>query len=266
MWNWFNGIYNGNQSFFFLLGVVFIPLSVFFIKKAFNKKEGVFMGYWIHSFSLIKIDESLKNGLKIIYKDKPIESIKRSYIRIYNDGTKDLRREDFYGNNLTIFSSDEIIEAEIINQRYEQGNFNLLRKKESEYILDFDYFSPKQVIDLIILQKGDNLSLNCNAAGVYNLFKVKQSDLSLSIVLLCLGTILSFSILFKVFTSFDTNWYWWMLRCFLLLASGMYIFWGTKGLLNKIKAPKYLTSFKDFYKKTDDTFFNKLNIDDITKL
>lgn len=258
MWKFFEIFYNNNQALFFLLSFLIgiLPIIDWIIKQIKKQEKEVDIGFLTHSFTPIRVDETMKNDLQMTYKGKKIDSIQQSYIRIYNNGKKPLKREDFYGKNMKLYSSGKIIDIEIVNQRLPGGNFSIKNNKENEYIIDFDYFESKQVIDIRVLQREGILSLECEAVGVGRLFKAEQTDRSFII-----GMFL-FSIFcvwggYKSFNKIPGNWYWYLIFCLCIIYFIVTTCLWIGEFKKRIKTPNYLTSFKNFYKVTDSNFLNK---------
>ncbi len=257
-WKFFENFYSNNEALFFLLSFIIgvLPIINWLAKLIRKQEKEVDIGFLTHSFTPIKVDETMKNDLQMTYKGKKIDSIQQSYMRICNNGIKPLKREDFYGKNMKLSSTGKIIDIEIVNQRLSGGNFSIKNYKNNEYIIDFDYFESKQVIDIRVLQKEGVLSLECEAVGVGKLFKAEKTDISFILFMFL------FSMFFvwggyKSFNKIPGNWYWYLILCLCFIYFiGTVCLWVNE-LIKRVKTPAYLTSFKNFYKVTDCNFLNK---------
>lgn len=256
MWELFERFYIDNEALCFLFGVLvgFFPSVRGYIKKFRKSERDVDIGFLTHVFVPIRIDETIKDKLQIMYNGERIDSIQQSYVRIYNDGKKPLKREDFYGKNMKLLSTGDIIDIEIVNQRLVGGNFSVRKFSEKECIIDFDFFESKQVIDIRILKKEGDLSLSCEAAGVGSVVKAETTDISFIMFL----SLLACGCLYAIKESWNkvnVDWYLIIGLCTLYFISlACIVISEVKKLL---KTPKYLTSFKGFYRVTDNNFLKK---------
>lgn len=258
MWEWFEKFYIGNEALCFLLGVFlgFFPSVMGYIKKFRKSERDIDIGFLTHVFVPIRIDETIKDKLQITYKGERIDSIQQSYIRIYNDGKKPLKREDFYGKNMKLLSTGDVLDIEIVNQRLVGGNFSVRKCSEKEYIIDFDFFESKQVIDIRILKKEGDLSLSCEAAGVGSVIKAETTDIGF-IVVLCFLVFGCFSGIIKSWNKIPGDWYWYLIISLFTLYFISFACILIIEIKKLLKTPKYLTSFKGFYMVTDNNFLKK---------
>lgn len=137
----------------------------------FYKNSAYKIGYIEKKTFPLYVNDDLKENLNIFYNGKEVRFIQKITYRAFNNGSKALRKEDMYSNNMNIKSlKGEILHIDM-HVHKPGANFRLERKNEKEYVILFDYFDKNQIVDVSILTDAPKILLECSAADMPKIIK-----------------------------------------------------------------------------------------------
>jgi hypothetical protein len=129
-----------------LVGVI-ITIIALILQIKDKKRRAIY--YTITSTVLVDNEVSHIEGIKILYKDKEVDTVVISKIKLWNGGNDILEEADFYpGNELKIVvpEADKILVATIVEESDDTCNVGvqICKQKENEAVVSFYCLEPQQ--------------------------------------------------------------------------------------------------------------------------
>ncbi len=188
-----NSIVENWEMIFGIIGII----GVIYTICSFYIKHGYKMGYTEETSLPLSIDKKVERDLKILYKNKPIKLLKGKIFRVFNYGDKEIRKEDLYKNRLSVILEEGQILNIQLKCKENNGNIKLRKVNEKKYEILFDYINAEQIVEITVLYEGQNLNIQCQAAGMKELKKFSNvptiSDLATLIFIICVMFLSAFS-------------------------------------------------------------------------
>lgn len=154
---------------------VFGIVGTIYTIYGFYKNSTYKIGYIENKTLPLYVNDNLKENLSIFYNGKEVRFIQKITYRVFNNGSKALRREDMYSNNMSVITlNGEILHIEL-HAHKEGANFKLEKVNEKEYMILFDYFDKEQIVDVSILTDAPQILIKCNAADMPKIRKYTDS-------------------------------------------------------------------------------------------
>lgn len=183
-----NSLYNGYLTYSsFVLTVISLITAYIFYKK--SKIERC-LSYKITTIDLIKSGISKLSSLKIIFKEKEINSLSLAQIKIINTGNVALRDEDIAPSKkitIHLLNKAEILDISCPLQKNKTTTINITKVDDNTVNIIFDFMNPSDYIYLKIIHTG-----------------VSKSDISITASII--GETKAFSELDKEYSSPSPNW------------------------------------------------------------
>ena len=173
MINFFESLYTNHPLAFWLIGIVVAALISWFFARIAKAK----ISYCCHHNNIVKNNKTSIDGLKIKFKNKPIETLSVSRFLIFNSGRKvimgkDVSSNDMFGIRLT---KGEILTAKIINNNGDFSEPRLQTIRKSKLKIKFHHINPRGAILIQVSHTAPDKSdvqVECRAAGLNKVKKV----------------------------------------------------------------------------------------------
>ena len=166
-------LYANHQLVFWVISIVIAALISWFFARNMKAK----ISYCCHHNNIVKNNKTLVDGLKIKFKNKPIETLSVSRFLIFNNGKKvimgnDVSSNDMFGIKLT---NGEILTAEVMNHNDNFSKPQLQQIGKNKLKIKFHHINPKGAILIQLSHTAPDKSdvqVECCAAGLDKVKKV----------------------------------------------------------------------------------------------
>lgn len=194
---WIEDLYVNHQLAFWIIGLVVAwVISWFFARNAKAK-----ISYCCHHNNIVKNNKTSIDGLKIKFKNKPIETLSVSRFLIFNSGKKvlmgsDVSSNDMFGIKLT---KGEILAAKIINNNDDFSKPQLKLIGKSKMKINFHHINPRGAVLVQLAHTApgkDGVQLVCCAAGLNKVKRVSANKPSLRACFIAGFGLLFYAIMF----------------------------------------------------------------------
>lgn len=140
------------------IGIIGITLAIIFY---FSSKENRKPVYFIKQDSAIVFDKNNSSiKIKVVKNDSLVinQNVYMTTIRLWNDGNKEIKKEDIR-NPFRIETSEKIsiLDYSIASEKNSGVNrFKLIKSNDNSLTISWDYFDPKDWVDIQIIYIGES--------------------------------------------------------------------------------------------------------------
>ena len=129
-----------------LLGVV-ITIIAFILQIRDKKRRAIY--YTMSSTILVDNEVSQIEGIKILFRNKEIDTVVISNIKLWNGGNEILEESDFYPENelkIVVPETEKILAAKIIEETDDtcKLKINISKERTNEAVISFYCLEPQQ--------------------------------------------------------------------------------------------------------------------------